>query len=103
VLRNRGAIDPKIDDYIAHDGYVALVKALTEMTPQQIIAEIKRSGLRGRGGGGFPAGIKWETCRRAASTAASSRWSSATRTRATPARSWIAASSRAIRTPWSRG
>jgi NADH:ubiquinone oxidoreductase subunit F (NADH-binding)/(2Fe-2S) ferredoxin len=68
VLRNRGAIDPeRIDDYIAADGYIALVKALTEMTPEQIIQEIKKSGLRGRGGGGFPAGIKWETCRNAAS------------------------------------
>jgi len=67
VLRNRGAIDPeKIDDYIAVDGYTALVKALTEMTPEQIVQEIKRSGLRGRGGGGFPAGIKWDTCRKAA-------------------------------------
>ena len=66
VLRNRGLIDPEqIDDYIAADGYDALAKALTEMTPESIIAEIKRSGLRGRGGGGFPAGIKWETCRRA--------------------------------------
>jgi NADH:ubiquinone oxidoreductase subunit F (NADH-binding)/(2Fe-2S) ferredoxin len=67
VLRNRGTIDPeRIDDYIAVDGYTALVKALTEMTPEQIIKEIKRSGLRGRGGGGFPSGIKWETCRKAA-------------------------------------
>ncbi|MEW6365822.1 MAG: NADH-ubiquinone oxidoreductase-F iron-sulfur binding region domain-containing protein [Acidobacteriota bacterium] len=67
VLRNRGLIDPeRIDDYIAVGGYTALVKALTEMTPEDIISEIKRSGLRGRGGGGFPAGIKWETCRRAA-------------------------------------
>ncbi len=67
VLRNRGLIDPEeIDDYIAVDGYAALAKALTKMTPEQIIIEIKRSGLRGRGGGGFPAGIKWETCRRAA-------------------------------------
>ncbi len=67
VLRNRGAIDPeRIDDYIAVDGYSALVKAMTEMTPEQIIGEIKRSGLRGRGGGGFPTGIKWETCRHAA-------------------------------------
>ncbi len=67
VLRNRGAIDPeKIDDYIAVDGYTALVKALNEMAPEQIIQEIKRSGLRGRGGGGFPAGIKWDTCRRVA-------------------------------------
>jgi NADP-reducing hydrogenase subunit HndC len=67
VLRNRGAIDPeRIDDYIAVDGYKALVKALTEMSPEQIIQEIKKSGLRGRGGGGFPTGIKWETCRHAA-------------------------------------
>ncbi len=66
VLRNRGVIDPeKIDDYIAADGYAALQKAF-EMTPEQIISEIKRSGLRGRGGGGFPAGVKWETCRHAA-------------------------------------
>ncbi len=67
VLRNRGAIDPeRIDDYIGAGGYVALPKALTEMTPEAIIAEVKKSGLRGRGGGGFPAGVKWETCRRAA-------------------------------------
>jgi len=67
VLRNRGVIDPeRIDDYIAVDGYTALVKALRDMTPEQIINEIKRSGLRGRGGGGFPTGIKWETCRKAA-------------------------------------
>jgi NADH:ubiquinone oxidoreductase subunit F (NADH-binding)/(2Fe-2S) ferredoxin/Pyruvate/2-oxoacid:ferredoxin oxidoreductase delta subunit len=67
VLRNRGVIDPeKIDDYIAVDGYVAMEKALFQMTPEQIIGEIKRAGLRGRGGGGFPAGVKWETCRRAA-------------------------------------
>ena len=51
------------------DGYTALVKALTEMTPDQIIQEIKKSGLRGRGGGGFPTGIKWETCRHAAKRA----------------------------------
>ncbi|MBN1570466.1 MAG: SLBB domain-containing protein [Acidobacteria bacterium] len=67
VLRNRGVIDPeRIDDYIAVDGYTALEKALFQMTPEQILSEIKRSGLRGRGGGGFPAGVKWETCRHAA-------------------------------------
>jgi NADH:ubiquinone oxidoreductase subunit F (NADH-binding)/(2Fe-2S) ferredoxin len=67
VLRNRGAIDPeRIDDYIASEGYTGLAKALTKMKPEEIISEIKRSGLRGRGGGGFPAGIKWETCRHAA-------------------------------------
>ncbi len=63
ALRNRGMIDPeKIEDYIARGGYQALAKALTTMTPKQIIEEIKASGLRGRGGGGFPTGIKWETC-----------------------------------------
>jgi len=67
VLRNRGLVDPdKIDDYIAVDGYSALAKALTQMKPDEVVAEIKRSGLRGRGGGGFPAGIKWETCKKAA-------------------------------------
>jgi NADH:ubiquinone oxidoreductase subunit F (NADH-binding)/(2Fe-2S) ferredoxin/NAD-dependent dihydropyrimidine dehydrogenase PreA subunit len=67
VMRNRAAIDPEqIDDYIANDGYTGLAKALTEMTPDEIIRVVKRSGLRGRGGGGFPAGVKWETCRKAA-------------------------------------
>lgn len=66
ALRNRGMIDPeKIDDYIARDGYKALAKVLTSMTPDQVIAEIKASGLRGRGGGGFPTGVKWETCKHA--------------------------------------
>jgi NADH:ubiquinone oxidoreductase subunit F (NADH-binding)/(2Fe-2S) ferredoxin len=66
VLRNRGRIDPeKIDDYIAYDGYQAMVKALTEMTPKEIINEVKISGLRGRGGAGFPTGMKWEFCRNA--------------------------------------
>ena len=66
VLRHRGKIDPEnIEDYIAQDGYSALAKVLTSMTPEQVIAEVKASGLRGRGGGGFPTGIKWETCRQA--------------------------------------
>src|SRR5512136_736071 len=65
VLRNRGLIDPEnIDEYIAKDGYVALHKALTQMTPEQIIAEVKESGLRGRGGAGFPTGDKWEEARK---------------------------------------
>jgi len=63
-LRNRGLIDPEIiDEYIARDGYKALAKALTEMTPEEIITEVKKSGLRGRGGAGFPTGLKWELCR----------------------------------------
>ncbi len=61
ALRNKGLIDPeKIEDYIARDGYFAASKALFEMTPEQIIEEVKRSGLRGRGGAGFPTGLKWE-------------------------------------------
>ncbi|HEX3007515.1 MAG TPA: NADH-quinone oxidoreductase subunit NuoF [Bacteroidales bacterium] len=61
ALRNCGFINPEnIDEYIARDGYSALAKVLSEMTPQQTIDVIKKSGLRGRGGGGFPTGIKWE-------------------------------------------
>jgi NADP-reducing hydrogenase subunit HndC len=61
VLRNCGVIDPEnIEEYIAFDGYKALGKVLTEMTPQQVIDTVKRSGLRGRGGAGFPTGRKWE-------------------------------------------
>ena len=66
VLKNRGVIDPEnIDEYIARDGYLALGKALLEMTPEQIIEEVKTSGLRGRGGAGFPTGLKWEFARKA--------------------------------------
>lgn len=65
ALRNRGLIDAeKIEEYIARDGYQALVKVLTSMTPEQVIEEIKISGLRGRGGAGFPTGLKWEECRK---------------------------------------
>lgn len=65
ALRNRGLIDPEnIDDYIARDGYKALAKVLTTLTPDEVLTEIKKSGLRGRGGGGFPTGIKWETCKK---------------------------------------
>ena len=61
ALRNCGVINPEdINEYIAMDGYSALGKALTKMTPRQVIDEIKQSGLRGRGGGGFPTGVKWE-------------------------------------------
>jgi NADP-reducing hydrogenase subunit HndC len=65
ALRNRGLVDPEnIDEYIARGGYKALAKALTSMTPEGIIEEIKLSGLRGRGGAGFPTGRKWELARR---------------------------------------
>lgn len=60
ALKNCGVIDPEnIDEYIALDGYKALGKVLTEMTPEQVIQVMKDSGLRGRGGGGFPTGVKW--------------------------------------------
>jgi NADH-quinone oxidoreductase subunit F len=66
VLRNCGHINPeKIDDYIARDGYKGLEKALLEMTPDAVLEEIKQSGLRGRGGAGFPTWRKWEFCRNA--------------------------------------
>ena len=61
ALRNCGAIDPEnIDEYIAADGYQALGKILTDMTPAQVVETVKLSGLRGRGGGGFPTGMKWD-------------------------------------------
>ncbi len=64
ALRNRGMIDPdKLDEYIARDGYKALAKVLTSMTPDEVLATVKQSGLRGRGGAGFPTGLKWELCR----------------------------------------
>src|SRR5512140_2506067 len=64
VLRNCGKIDPhNIEDYIAEDGYQALAKVITEMTPEGVIDEMMKSGLRGRGGAGFPAAKKWQLCR----------------------------------------
>ncbi len=65
ILRNCGHINPEsIDDYIAKDGYNALKKVLSEMTPLQVIEEVKKSGLRGRGGAGFSTGMKWEFCQK---------------------------------------
>jgi NADP-reducing hydrogenase subunit HndC len=66
VFGSNGKIDPKsIDDYLALGGYSALAKVLSQMTPEQVLEEVKKSNLRGRGGGGFPAGRKWEECRNA--------------------------------------
>lgn len=68
VMRNKGAMDPEvIDEYIARDGYFGTAKALNDMTSDQIISEIKLSGLRGRGGAGFPTGLKWEFAKKSSS------------------------------------
>ncbi len=65
ILADNGVLDPtSIEDYILKDGYSALAKALSSMTPEELIDEVKRSGLRGRGGAGFPTGTKWEICRK---------------------------------------
>jgi NADH-quinone oxidoreductase subunit F len=66
IFGNNGSIDPaQIEDYLAAGGYRALAKALSSMKPEEIIQEVKKANLRGRGGGGFPAGVKWETCKKA--------------------------------------
>ncbi|RLD94061.1 MAG: NADH-quinone oxidoreductase subunit F, partial [Aquificota bacterium] len=69
ALENAGKIDPEnIDEYIAEEGYEALARVLTQMTPEEVIEEMKKSGLRGRGGAGFPTGLKWEFTRKAPGT-----------------------------------
>lgn len=66
AMRNCGFVDPdNILHYVARGGYFALYKALTEMTPEEVIEEVTKAGLRGRGGGGFPTGVKWASCRKA--------------------------------------
>lgn len=66
IFRLNGKLDPiSIEDYVARDGYAAAVKALSDMTPEQVIDEVREAGLRGRGGAGFPAGVKWGFCRKA--------------------------------------
>ena len=100
ALRNTGVIDPlNIDEYIARDGYAALGKALTEMMPEELVDTLKRAGLRGRGGAGFPTGIKWDLTRKA--EVCPSMWC-ATPTKATPELSWTAPSWKAIPTRCSR-
>lgn len=69
VLRNCGVINPlNIEEYIARDGYAALAKVLGSMTPQEVINEVTKSGLRGRGGGGFPTGLKWQFANKSVGT-----------------------------------
>ncbi|MBT8338874.1 MAG: NADH-quinone oxidoreductase subunit NuoF [Desulfatitalea sp.] len=65
ALRNKGLINPEsIDDYIARDGYLGAARALNELTPEQIVKEMRDSGMRGRGGAGFPTGVKWDFARK---------------------------------------
>ena len=69
VLENSGVIDPdRIEDYIAANGYTALIKALTEMTSREVVDEVTKSGLRGRGGAGYPTGLKWSTVSKSVGT-----------------------------------
>jgi len=69
VLENSGVIDPdRIEDYIATGGYSALIKALTEMTSREVIDQVTKSGLRGRGGAGYPTGLKWSTVSKSVGT-----------------------------------
>ena len=91
VLDLNGRIDPtRIEDYIASGGYTSLAKVLPVMTPEQIIAEVKASGLRGRGGAGFSTGMKWELCRQQRPEGRRRAISFATPTKATRALSWTA-------------
>ncbi len=69
VLENSGVVDPeRMEDYVAANGYAALIKALTEMTSREVIDEVTKSGLRGRGGGGYPTGLKWSTVSKSVGT-----------------------------------
>ena len=69
VLENSGVIDPdRLEDYVAANGYSALIKALTEMSSREVIDEVTKSGLRGRGGAGYPTGLKWSTVSKSVST-----------------------------------
>ena len=97
VLHNKGRISAmSLEEYIGRGGYIATAKALLEMTPQGIIDEVKSSGLRGRGGAGFPTGLEMGAGREVRNPTSST--SSATRTRAIPARSWTGACWKAIPT-----
>jgi len=96
VLANSGIVDPeRIESYIAAEGYQALHNVLREMMPKEVVDEVVKSGLRGRGGAGYPTGLKWATV---AKTENLQKYIICNATRATPARSWIAACSKAIRT-----
>jgi len=96
ALRNCGIIDPEdIEEAIAMGAYEALGKVLTTMTPEQVIDEMKKSGLRGRGGGGFPTGLKWEFAYKQKETP--NTWC-AMLTKVTPVLSWTEVSWKVIPT-----
>jgi bidirectional [NiFe] hydrogenase diaphorase subunit len=100
VLENCGRVDPEqIEDYIAASGYEGLVKALTEYSPSEVVEQVLRSGLRGRGGAGYPTGLKWGMV--AKTDAERSTWC-ATPTKAILALSWTAAYSKATPTACSK-
>ena len=101
VLQNCGVVDPaSLDAALAAGGFRAAARALATMTPAEVCDEVIASGLRGRGGAGFPTGTKWKVAHDQARRRRST--SSATPTRATPARSWTAPCSRATPSAWSR-
>lgn len=100
VLRNCGVINPEsIDEYMECGGYEATRKALTAMNPEQIIEEIKESGLRGRGGAGFPTGLKWSF---AAGSQADQKYVVCNADEGDPVHSWTARFSKATHMPSSR-
>ncbi len=97
ALRNCGVINPEvIEEYIARDGYMALAKVLTEMKPDDVINTLLASGLRGRGGAGFPTGMKWKFAK---AYDDDQKYVCCNADEGDPAHSWIAASSKATRTP----
>jgi NADH-quinone oxidoreductase subunit F/NADP-reducing hydrogenase subunit HndC len=101
VLKDCGHINPdSLEEYIGADGYEALGKAILNMTPEQVIDEVLKSGLRGRGGAGFPTGLKWEFCQQKRGRPEVHH--AATPTKATRAHSWTARCSRATRTQCSK-
>ena len=97
VLRNCGVIDPEsLEEYVAWGGYQGIKKTLFELTPEKAIDEMKTSGLRGRGGAGYPTWLKWSLARGPSATKSTLF---ATATRAIPAPTWTEACSKAIRIP----
>ena len=101
ALAGNGLLDPaSLEDYLVIGGYAALAKALTRMKPEEVLAEVEKSGLRGRGGGGFPTGRKWRSCREARGEP---KYVICNGDEGDPGPSWTAPSWKATLTPSSRG